>query len=70
MSRRLGSSIQITWRNTPPSPAQLAAWDRLWARLLGATMTEASGLDPHASPAFACPECCLPTNSCTCDREE
>ena len=27
--------VHITWRATPPSPAQLAAWRRLWARLLG-----------------------------------
>ena len=24
----------ITWRQEPPTPAQLAAWDRLWAWLL------------------------------------
>ncbi len=24
----------ITWHNTPPSPAQIAAWNWLWARLL------------------------------------
>lgn len=29
------SEVCITWRSTPPSPAQLAAWDRLWTRLLG-----------------------------------
>ena len=26
--------IHITWRQEPPLPAQLAAWDRLWRRLL------------------------------------
>jgi hypothetical protein len=25
----------ITWRQAPPTPAQLAAWRQLWARLLG-----------------------------------
>lgn len=25
----------VTWHTTPPSPAQLAAWRWLWARLLG-----------------------------------
>jgi hypothetical protein len=25
----------ITWRQEPPTPAQRAAWERLWARLLG-----------------------------------
>jgi hypothetical protein len=25
----------IVWRTTPPTPAQLAAWRQLWARLLG-----------------------------------
>jgi hypothetical protein len=25
----------ITWRQEPPTPAQLAAWHQLWARLLG-----------------------------------
>jgi hypothetical protein len=24
----------ITWRHEPPTPAQLAAWRQLWARLL------------------------------------
>jgi hypothetical protein len=24
----------ITWRQEPPTPAQRAAWDKLWARLL------------------------------------
>jgi hypothetical protein len=33
-SERQGS-VGITWRNTPPTPAQLAAWNRLWTRLLG-----------------------------------
>jgi hypothetical protein len=27
--------VRIIWHITPPSPAQLAAWDWLWARLLG-----------------------------------
>ena len=27
--------VHITWHTTPPSPAQLAAWRQLWARLLG-----------------------------------
>jgi hypothetical protein len=25
----------ITWRQAPPTPAQRAAWDKLWTRLLG-----------------------------------
>jgi hypothetical protein len=25
----------ITWRREPPAPAQRAAWDKLWTRLLG-----------------------------------
>jgi hypothetical protein len=25
----------ITWRQEPPTPAQCAAWKRLWTRLLG-----------------------------------
>lgn len=42
----------ITWRTTPPSPAQLAAWDRLWARLLGQTGPKTQGpqeMSPGAS---------------------
>jgi hypothetical protein len=27
--------VHITWHATPPSPAQLVTWDRLWTRLLG-----------------------------------
>ena len=27
--------VLIVWHNTPPTPAQLAAWDTLWKRLLG-----------------------------------
>jgi hypothetical protein len=27
--------VHITWRQEPPTPAQRAAWERLWARLLG-----------------------------------
>ena len=27
--------VHILWRSESPSPAQLAAWDRLWQRLLG-----------------------------------
>jgi hypothetical protein len=27
--------VNIIWHTTPPSPVQLAAWRRLWARLLG-----------------------------------
>ena len=27
--------VHITWHDTPPSPAQLAAWEKLWTRLLG-----------------------------------
>jgi hypothetical protein len=30
-------AVRIHWRTTPPTPAQLAAWDRLWTRLLGAS---------------------------------
>jgi hypothetical protein len=26
--------VRIVWHNAPPTPGQLAAWDRLWARLL------------------------------------
>jgi hypothetical protein len=26
--------VHIRWRDTPPSPAQLAAWRWLWTRLL------------------------------------
>jgi hypothetical protein len=25
----------INWRREPPTPAQRAAWDKLWGRLLG-----------------------------------
>jgi hypothetical protein len=28
-------ACRVIWHNTPPSPAQLAAWRQLWARLLG-----------------------------------
>ena len=28
-------SVNITWRTTPPSPSQLAAWRKLWEQLLG-----------------------------------
>lgn len=28
-------AVRITWRDTPPTPAQLATWRWLWARLLG-----------------------------------
>lgn len=27
-------TVQVSWRATPPSPSQLAAWNWLWARLL------------------------------------
>jgi hypothetical protein len=27
--------VSVTWHTTPPTPAQLAAWRQLWARLLG-----------------------------------
>jgi hypothetical protein len=27
-------SCHITWLQEPPTPAQRAAWDKLWARLL------------------------------------
>ena len=43
----------ITWRQEPPTPAQLAAWRQLWTRLLGdpaPPMTEALGVAiPRAS---------------------
>ena len=34
-SCRLGNPVHVIWRHTPPSPAQMAAWRWLWARLLG-----------------------------------
>lgn len=36
---------RVTWRNTPPTPVQLAAWDWLWTRLLG---HGASGYTPQS----------------------
>ena len=45
----------VIWRVTPPTPAQLAAWRQLWARLLGPVdhppeMSEAPGATtPEAS---------------------
>jgi hypothetical protein len=32
---RPSSAVQVIWRYTPPTPAQLQAWRQLWARLLG-----------------------------------
>ena len=38
MPRTTGTTepqVHITWRQEPPTPAQRAAWDKLWTRLLG-----------------------------------
>ena len=47
--------VHITWRATPPSPAQLAAWDWLWARLLGhvASGPETRQPQDHVGPRAA-----------------
>ena len=50
----------ITWRQGPPTPAQRAAWDRLWRRLLGSPgpeTTEAPGAEiPEVSTTHE-PDC-------------
>jgi hypothetical protein len=41
----------ITWRQESPTPAQRAAWERLWARLLGHP-----GPETTKAPGIAAPE--------------
>jgi hypothetical protein len=41
----------ITWRQESPTPAQRAAWERLWARLLGHP-----GPATTKAPGIAAPE--------------
>ncbi len=43
----------ITWRATPPSPTQLAAWDWLWTRLLGPVKPGLETPKPQESPPGA-----------------
>lgn len=53
MNPSCADTTQVHWHDTPPSPAQVAAWDALWRRLLGAAdpqTTEApGGTIPEAS---------------------
>jgi hypothetical protein len=36
----MSSEVQVIWRQESPSPAQQAAWERLWAWLLAAPTPE------------------------------
>ena len=47
--------VHIVWHNDPPSPAQIAAWDRLWARLLGDIAKDPQTTQPQdlANPGAA-----------------
>lgn len=40
----------IHWRDTPPSPGQLAAWQALWQRLLGVSAPQTPQRQDAASP--------------------
>lgn len=61
------SNALITWPNTPPGPAQQAAWRELWARLLGVTGEQrkseglneegAPGVEPWGHSKTQCKEC-------------
>ena len=42
---------RITWREEPPTPAQRAAWNKLWRRLLGQ-----SGPETTKAPGITAPE--------------
>lgn len=48
-------SVQIIWRTTPPSPAQIAAWNALWARLLGqGARGDTPRAHEHSTPGEMC----------------
>lgn len=49
---RPGNPVDITWRDTPPSPAQLVAWNALWARLLFGHVDPSKKREPqdHVGP--------------------
>jgi hypothetical protein len=48
--RQKEQPAHITWHPTPPTPAQLTAWDRLWTRLL-----EPPGPETTTAPGTAAP---------------
>jgi hypothetical protein len=45
--------VRIIWSDTPPTPEQWAAWDRLWARLLSPVDPGSETPQPQESPPGA-----------------
>jgi hypothetical protein len=53
MPRTTEPQVHITWRQEPPTPAQLAAWRQLWTRLLGHPGPETRRPQDWAGPRAA-----------------
>lgn len=47
--------VHVAWHDTPPTPAQLAAWNALWARLLGqGARDDTPRAHDHSTPGEMC----------------
>src|SRR5262245_54465649 len=46
-SDKPSNPVDITWKTTPPTPAQRAAWEKLWVRLLGPALVTPDTRQPQ-----------------------